>query len=113
MEIVAYKGWQRNVRLANKHIELIATLDVGPRIIHLAVPGGKNVMKNYPGMGCNTELFTNADMLEVESLGPLVALAPGKKVEHVEDWYLLAGVPPIANEAAVDKHVRPLLRKSR
>ena len=56
MEIVAYKGWQRNVRLANKHIELIATLDVGPRIIHLAVPGGKNVMKNYPGMMGKTAL---------------------------------------------------------
>lgn len=302
MEIVRYKGWQRNIRLTGKQIELIATLDVGPRIIHLAVPGGKNVMKNYPDMmgktgerewqirgghrlwfapehpvktyfpdngpvrlkklprrggirlvpapetsngiqkeidivlhprrphvrlvhrirnvgrkavqlapwaltvmarggtaviglpkrgrhprdllpnqhlvlwpytdlgdsrltmgtraillrqtakatpqkfglanpegwaayavhrclfikrfaydpkatypdaGCNTELFTNADMLEIESLGPLVTLAPGKKVQHVEDWYLLAAVPPVTNEAAVDKHVRPLLRKAR
>jgi len=302
MEIVRYKGWQRNIRLANATIELIATLDVGPRIVHLAVPGGKNVMKNYPDMmgktgerawqirgghrlwfapehpvktyfpdngpvalkklpkrrgirlvsepetpngirkeldiflhprrphvrlvhrirnigrrtielapwaltvmarggtaviglpkrgkhprdllpnqhivlwpytdlgdsrltlgtraillrqtakttpqklglanpegwaayavhrclfvkrfaydpratypdtGCNTELFTNASMLEVESLGPLVRLAPGKKAEHVEDWHLLPGVPPIATEGAVDKHVRPLLRRIR
>jgi hypothetical protein len=300
MEIVPFKGWKRNVRLANGHVELVATLDVGPRIIHLAVPGGKNVMKNYPDqmgktgerrwqirgghrlwfapedpvatyfpdngpvgvvglarggvrlrpapetpnglqkeidvcldakaprvrlvhriqntgrksvqlalwalsvmtpggtaiiglpprgshpedllpnqslvlwpytdladprvtfgtrvvlvaqnpraakpfklglsnpegwaayavrgclflkkfafdpcacypdMGCNTELFTNADMLEVESLGPLVTLPPGRRVEHVEDWFLFAGVPAIRREADVDKHVRPLLRK--
>ncbi|HUU11217.1 MAG TPA: hypothetical protein VM431_11865 [Phycisphaerae bacterium] len=301
MEIVRYKGWGRNVRLANDRIELIATLDVGPRIIHLAVPGGKNVMKNYtemlgksgerewmirgghrlwiapehpvksylpdngpvtvrklpkggirlvpqpetpngiqkeidvflarskahvrlvhrirnigrkavelapwalsvmapggtaviglpprgshprdllpnqhvvlwpytdlgdarlamgtrsillrhrsrsrpqkiglsnpegwaayavhgclfvkrfafdpgaayPDTGCNTELFTNSDMLEVESLGPLVALGAGKKVEHVEDWYLFPNVPPISDEADVDRHVRPLLGKAR
>jgi hypothetical protein len=65
--------------------------------------------KTYPDMGCNTEFFTNADMLEVESLGPLVKLAPGKKVEHVEDWYVFADVPPIASEADVDAHVRPLI----
>ena len=65
----------------------------------------------YPDMGCNTELFTNADMLEVESLGPLVTLAPGRQAEHVEDWYLAPGVPAIRTEADVDKHVRPLLKK--
>jgi hypothetical protein len=298
MEIIKYKGWQRNVRLANRRIELVATLDVGPRIIHLAVPGGRNVMKNYPGqlgkagerawqirgghrlwfapedpvatyfpdngpvacralpgggvrlrpapetpngiqkeidiyldanaarvrlvhrirnvgrkgvrlaawalsvmapggtaiiglpprgshpkdllpnqslvlwpytdladprvtfgtrvilvaqnprarkpfklglsnpegwvayavhgclfvkrfaycprscypdMGCNTELFTNADMLEVESLGPLATLAAGRQIEHVEQWRLLAGVPAIRTEADVERRVRPLL----
>jgi len=300
MNIVAYKGWSRNIRLANKAVELIATLDVGPRVIHLAVPGGRNVMKNYPEMlgksgekawmirgghrlwfapehpvatyhpdngpvearairggvrlrsapevpngiqkeidvvldaarphirlthrirnvgrrtvelapwalsvmapggtaivglpprgrhprdllpnqhlvlwpytdlgdprltvstraillrqqprskpqkiglsnpegwaayavhgclfvkrfafdpkaaypdvGCNTELFTNADMLEVESLGPLVRLAAGRTMEHVEDWYLFAGVPAIRTEADVDRHVRPLLARTR
>jgi hypothetical protein len=65
----------------------------------------------YPDMGCNTELFTNADMLEVESLGPLVTLPAGRKAEHVEDWFLFAGVPAIRTEADVDKHVRPLLKK--
>ncbi len=300
MEIVKYCGWQRNVRLANKAVELIATLDVGPRIIHLAVPGGRNVMKTYPAMlgkrgekawqirgghrlwfapedpvatyfpdngpvdavairsgvrlraapetpngiqkeidvvldgarphvrlvhrirnvgrrtvelapwalsvmapggtaviglpprgrhprdllpnqhivlwpytdlgdprltlgaraillrqkaptqpekiglsnpegwaayavhgclfvkrfafdpkatypdvGCNTEMFTNSDMLEVESLGPIVRLAAGRKVEHVEDWWLFRGVPAIRTERDVDKHVRPLLAKAR
>jgi len=67
--------------------------------------------KTYPDMNCNTELFTNSDMLEVESLGPLVNLRPGKKVEHREDWLLFGGVPAIATEADVEQHVRPIIEK--
>ncbi|MBE3071122.1 MAG: hypothetical protein IMZ66_12885 [Planctomycetes bacterium] len=66
----------------------------------------------YPDMGCNAEFFTNGDMLEVESLGPVVRLAPGKKVEHIEDWWIFGGVPAIRTEADVNKHVRPLLKKT-
>jgi hypothetical protein len=65
--------------------------------------------KTYPDMGCNAEFFTNADMLEVESLGPLVYLKPGRQVEHVEDWSLFANVPAIETEADVDQYVRPLV----
>lgn len=43
MEIVAYGGWKNNVRLANGKIELIATLDVGTRIIRFGMEGGKNI----------------------------------------------------------------------
>jgi len=64
----------------------------------------------YPDRGCNAEFFTNADMLEVESLGPLVTLAAGRAVEHVEDWYLFARVPAVKKEADVDKYIRPLLK---
>lgn len=66
----------------------------------------------YPDMGCNTEFWTNPDMLEVESLGPLVTVAAGREVSHVEDWYLFADVPAIRTEKDVDKHVRPLLKKT-
>lgn len=40
----------------------------------------------YPDFGCNCEFFTNAAMLEMESLGPLVELRPGETVEHPEHW---------------------------
>lgn len=42
----------------------------------------------YPDYGCNLETFTNADMLELESLGPLVTLRPGRTLDHVETWGL-------------------------
>ena len=61
----------------------------------------------YPDFGCNVELFTNADMLEVESLGPLVTLEPGQATEHVECWFLFKGVPEPDDDAAVEEWVKP------
>ena len=42
----------------------------------------------YPDNGSSIEFFTNQEMLELETLGPLVTLEPGNDVEHVERWYL-------------------------
>lgn len=47
MEVVEYRGWKNNLKLSNGDVELIATLDVGPRVICYRLPGGFNVMKNY------------------------------------------------------------------
>jgi len=47
----------------------------------------------YPDGGCSGELFVINFMLEVESLGALVTLAPGETVDHVESWSLLRDVP--------------------
>jgi hypothetical protein len=43
----------------------------------------------YPDRGCNFETFTNADMLEMETLSPLV-IAPvvGQTYRHREHWRL-------------------------
>ena len=50
------------------------------------------------------ETFTNEDMLEVETLGPIVNLDPGASVEHVENWSLHQSVPVPANEADMELH---------
>ena len=47
MEIIPYRGWPNNLCLTNGEVELIVTLDVGPRIISYRLPGGFNVLKNY------------------------------------------------------------------
>lgn len=44
------------------------------------------VAGEHPDMGCNVETFTNEDFLELETLGPLADLAPGRAVRHVEVW---------------------------
>lgn len=66
----------------------------------------------YPDFGCNTETFTNADMLEVETVGPLTKLTPdGGAVEHVEQWYLFKA--DIAqDEPSIDRQLMPLLRQT-
>ena len=58
------------------------------------------------------ELFTNADMLEVETLGPLTTLAPGAAVTHTELWTLVAGAPQPATEEDVVERVMPVISKS-
>jgi len=64
---------------------------------------------NYTDFGCNFETFTNHEMLEVESLGPLVTLPPGATVEHTEHWHLFPNVTAPRNDADVDAQIRPLI----
>src|SRR5208337_2761170 len=59
----------------------------------------------YPDFGCNFEVFTNPDFIELETLGPLVELRPGDVVEHVERWWLFADVPSGENDAWIDSAV--------
>jgi hypothetical protein len=47
---------------------------------------------SYPDFGSTVELFTNSEILEVETLGPLSEIKPGGFVEHVEYWSLYKDV---------------------
>lgn len=46
---VPYRGWANALRLTNDTVELIVTLDVGPRVISYRLKDGKNVFKEYDG----------------------------------------------------------------
>ncbi len=46
MEIITYRGW-RCARLTRDALELIVTLDVGPRIIRLGFVDGPNEFCEY------------------------------------------------------------------
>jgi hypothetical protein len=46
-EKVEYHGWKNNLKLRNDHVELLITLDVGPRILGYRLAGGSNVLKEY------------------------------------------------------------------
>lgn len=43
----------------------------------------------YPDFGCSVEVYTNADMLELETVGPLKTLHPSESIEHTEIWNIL------------------------
>ena len=47
---------------------------------------------SYPDNGCSFETFTNAEFLELETLGPMARLAPGETVTHTEHWSAHRGV---------------------
>jgi len=42
----------------------------------------------YPDRGSNFEIFTNIEILELESLAPALPLSPGAVVTHIEHWCL-------------------------
>jgi hypothetical protein len=56
----------------------------------------------YPDFGCNCELFTNAEMLEVETLSPMTLLQPDGVLEHTERWSLLKIGDQMDDEAILE-----------
>lgn len=67
----------------------------------------------YPDYGCNCETYTDGNFMEVESLGPLVNLEPGKSVSHVENWYLFKGVDAGKDDDSLEAALKPLLAKTK
>jgi hypothetical protein len=64
----------------------------------------------YPDFQCSFEIFTNGDFLELETLGPLVDLAPAATTEHVETWSLRRNVNLAAvSEKEIERVIQPLL----
>jgi len=63
----------------------------------------------YPDMGANFEVFTNDEMLEVESLGPFESIPPKGQIDHLEHWTLVKDIPRPNSEADVIKNIIPLL----
>jgi len=55
-------------------------------------------------------MFANAEVLELETLGPLTRLAPGESLQHLERWSLHRNVK-IAKwtDAELDRVLTPLV----
>ncbi len=67
--------------------------------------------KKYPDDGASFETFTNADFLELETVGPLRAVKQGETAEHTEHWTLHKNVKISAwTDAELDRVLLPLLR---
>lgn len=46
--LCSYSGWEHCIRIANNEIELIVTLDVGPRVLRFGFIGDRNEFQEYP-----------------------------------------------------------------
>jgi hypothetical protein len=90
----------------------------GPQKVGVSVPAGWSAFardghlflkqfiyspsSTYPDMGSCVEVFTNDVMTELETLGPLTSISPGKQVEHIETWDLISEVGQPNSENDVD-----------
>ena len=66
----------------------------------------------YPDYGSSTELFTNQDMCEVETLSSLKMVAPGEALEHVENWFFYKNIPVQDSDESIDQLVLPLVESA-
>ena len=58
----------------------------------------------YPDFGVSTEVFTNAQFLEAETLSELCDLTPGETISHTETWTLYDGVTkPSADNKSLEE----------
>lgn len=64
----------------------------------------------YPDLGVNFEVFTNDEMLELESLGPMETIPPKGQIDHQEHWTLVDKVPIPKTEQEVIDHILPHLQ---
>lgn len=66
----------------------------------------------YPDGGCNFETFTDARILEIESLSPLAEVEPGESIGHTEQWFLFDHIDPaeITSEEALAEWITPFVR---
>ncbi|TVR45793.1 MAG: hypothetical protein EA425_17710, partial [Puniceicoccaceae bacterium] len=65
--------------------------------------------KKYPDFGCCFETFSNPDILELESLGPLTLLEPGASSGHTEYWTIFEGVEKPEDQLRYEGALLPLV----
>lgn len=55
----------------------------------------------YPDLGASLQCYSGGDFIEIETLGPLVTLAPGSSIDHRETWSLHAVDPAMDTDEAL------------
>lgn len=76
---------------------------------YLFVKQARYVTGVYADMNCNVEMFTDATMLELETLAPLTRLEPQASITHTERWALLEHAVQPHNERDVQSQIAPLI----
>jgi hypothetical protein len=64
----------------------------------------------YPDNGCNFETYSDERIMELETLGAMRKLEPGKSLEHVETWRVFTDVPAVSNEQDIDQVVQKFIK---
>jgi len=66
---------------------------------HAAIVAGAR----YPDFGSAFEVFTNGNVIELETLGVLGPIPPGRSTTHVEHWTIIDGLAKPNTDAAFAK----------
>ena len=109
MQKVSYGGWPGCIRLANQNIELIATTDVGPRIIRLAFQGAPNLFKEFADVGkTGGDTWHNYGghrLWHAPEAKPRSYAPDNGPIEHQWDGATLKLIQPIETTTGIQKQI--------
>ncbi len=60
----------------------------------------------YPDGGMCFETYTNGTFIEMESVSPLMKVAPNKSITHTEYWSIAKGIAAPTNEDEIEKIIK-------
>jgi hypothetical protein len=66
----------------------------------------------YPDGGATIEVYSSAEFLELEQLGPLTTIAPGDEIVFPEDWWVFSGVSIPSDEAGALAALQPFIQQT-
>jgi hypothetical protein len=109
MQTVSYGGWPKCIRLANQNIELIATTDIGPRIIRLGFIGGINLFRETPDVGkTGGDTWKNYGghrLWHAPEIRPRSYVPDNGPIEHQWDGTTLKLIQPTETPTGIQKEI--------
>src|SRR3954465_6431784 len=117
MEKVAYGGWANCIKLSNGQIELIATTDVGPRVIRFGFIGGDNLFKEFPDHmgktgGDQWRSFGGHRLWHAPEIRPRTYAPDNSPVEAKWDGKTLKLIQPVEASTGIQKEIEVTLSKN-
>jgi hypothetical protein len=113
MEKVSYGGWPACIRLANQNIELIATTDIGPRIIRFGFIGASNLFKEFPDVGkTGGDTWRNYGghrLWHAPEAKPRSYAPDNSPIEHRWDGAVLKLIQPTEGSTGIQKEIAVVL----
>lgn len=109
-EPIAYGGWPHCLRLALGDLELIVTLDVGPRVLRLSRAGGPNLFKEFPEQlgvtsGSQWMSFGGHRLWHAPEVMPRTYAPDFDFVEHRWEGNTLTLLPPVEPSTRLRKEI--------
>jgi hypothetical protein len=110
MKRIEYRGWPNCYQLANGHIEIIVTGDVGPRVVHLSIMHEDNLFAVLPEQagltgGHEWRIYGGHRLWHAPQAKPRSELPDNSPVEvHIEDQAVHL-IPPVEAASGVRKEI--------
>jgi hypothetical protein len=114
MKKVEYAGLPNCIQLSNGQIELVATTDVGPRILRWAFVGGKNLFKQFPDhlakpSGEKWKSYGGHRFWHAPEIMPRSYAADNSAIEHKWDGKTLKLIQPVETTTGLQKEIEVTL----